>query len=111
MTRIITDETHALRRRVERLEARVLDLTAELRRLLPKPLANYYAESKLDGGKDDDILLTKKLIIMDDEFGGKSKFEAKRFKELTSKAFLNSLALWAHSPRSKALGSIGRNYQ
>ena len=36
MTRIITDETHALRRRVERLEARVLDLTAELRRLLPK---------------------------------------------------------------------------
>jgi len=37
MTRIITDETHALRRRVERLEARVLDLTAELRRLLPKP--------------------------------------------------------------------------
>jgi predicted P-loop ATPase len=60
--------------------------TEFFRRLLPKPLANYYAESKLDGGKDDDILLTKKLIIMDDEFGGKSKFEAKRFKELTSKA-------------------------
>lgn len=60
--------------------------TEFFRRLLPKPLANYYAESKLDGGKDDDILLTKKLIIMDDEFGGKSKLEAKRFKELTSKA-------------------------
>jgi predicted P-loop ATPase len=60
--------------------------TEFFRRILPKPLANYYAESKLDGGKDDDILLTKKLIIMDDEFGGKSKFEAKRFKELTSKA-------------------------
>lgn len=60
--------------------------TEFFRRLLPPQLSNYYAESKLDGGKDDDILLTKKLIIMDDEFGGKSKLEAKRFKELTSKA-------------------------
>ena len=60
--------------------------TEFFRRLLPPQLFNYYAESKLDGGKDDDILLTKKLIIMDDEFGGKSKLEAKRFKELTSKA-------------------------
>jgi len=60
--------------------------TEFFRRLLPLQLSNYYAESKLDGGKDDDILLTKKLIIMDDEFGGKSKLEAKRFKELTSKA-------------------------
>lgn len=60
--------------------------TEFFRRFLPKQLAHYYAESKLDGGKDDDILLTKKLIIMDDEFGGKSKLEAKRFKELTSKA-------------------------
>jgi hypothetical protein len=60
--------------------------TEFFRRFLPKQLSQYYAESKLDGGKDDDILLTKKLIIMDDEFGGKSKLEAKRFKELTSKA-------------------------
>ena len=60
--------------------------TEFFRRLLPNQLLTYYAESKLDGGKDDDILLTKKLIIMDDEFGGKSKLEAKRFKELTSKA-------------------------
>jgi len=59
--------------------------TEFFRRLLPPQLSNYYAESKLDGGKDDDILLTKKLIIMDDEFGGKSKLESKRFKELTSK--------------------------
>lgn len=60
--------------------------TEFFRRLLPPQLTNYYAESKLDGGKDDDILLTKKLLIMDDEFGGKSKLESKRFKELTSKA-------------------------
>lgn len=55
------------------------------RRLLPKELRQYYAESKLDAGKDDEILMTQKIIIMDDEMGGKSKKETKRLKELTSK--------------------------
>lgn len=59
--------------------------TEWFRRLLPNSIKSYYAESKLDGGKDDDILMCKKIIIMDDEFSGKSKFEAKKFKELTSK--------------------------
>lgn len=55
------------------------------RRLLPVELRGYYGESKLDAGKDDEILMTQKLIIMDDEMGGKSKKEASRLKELTSK--------------------------
>ena len=55
------------------------------RHLLPEMLLNYYAESKLDNGNDDHVLMTKKIIIMDDEFGGKSKQEAKKFKELTAK--------------------------
>lgn len=55
------------------------------RRLIPSPLKSYYAESKLDRGKDDEILMTQNLIIMDDEMGGKSKQEAKLMKELTSK--------------------------
>lgn len=55
------------------------------RRLLPRELRMYYAESKLDAGKDDEILMTQKIIIMDDEMGGKSKSETKRLKELTSK--------------------------
>jgi len=59
--------------------------TEFFRRLLPTALQPYYAESKLDMGKDDDILMCKKLVIMDDEFGGKSKQEARRLKELTSK--------------------------
>jgi predicted P-loop ATPase len=59
--------------------------TEFFRRLLPKQLHQYYAESKLDAGKDDEILMTQKLIIMDDEMGGKSKKESKRLKELTSK--------------------------
>src|SRR6184192_1359909 len=49
--------------------------TEWFRRILPDSLLTYYAESKLDLGKDDEILMTKKIIIMDDEMGGKSKVE------------------------------------
>jgi predicted P-loop ATPase len=59
------------------------------RYLLPKRLRYLYAESKMDAGKDDEILMTSKLIINDDEYGGKSKREEKRMKELTSKEFIN----------------------
>jgi hypothetical protein len=59
--------------------------TEFFRRLLPKELHSYYAESKLDAGKDDEILMCQKLVIMDDGMGGKSKKESKRLKELTSK--------------------------
>ena len=59
--------------------------TEWFRRLLPDELKPYYAESKLDAGKDDEILMTQKLIIMDDEMDGKSKQDEKRLKGLTSK--------------------------
>lgn len=59
------------------------------RYLLPKRLRSLYAESKMDAGKDDEILMTKKWIIMDDEYGGKSKREYTRMKELTSKEWIN----------------------
>jgi len=55
------------------------------RNLLPDELRAYYGESKLDAGKDDEILMCKKIILCDDEFGGKSKQEAKKLKELSSK--------------------------
>jgi len=59
--------------------------TEFFRRLIPAELKPYYAESKLDAGKDDEILMTQKLIIMDDEMTGKSKREILRLRELTSK--------------------------
>jgi predicted P-loop ATPase len=59
--------------------------TEFFRRILPKELHKYYAESKLDKDKDDEILMTQKWIIMDDELGGKNKKETSRLKELTSK--------------------------
>ena len=61
--------------------------TQFFRRLLPDELKPFYAESKLDNGKDDEILMTQKILIMDDELGGKSKMEAKKLKELTSKQY------------------------
>jgi hypothetical protein len=63
--------------------------TKFFRNLLPDELMEFYAESKLDEGKDSEILMTKKLIILDDEFGGKSKQDAKRLKELSSKQWFN----------------------
>lgn len=63
--------------------------TKFFRSLLPDDLMSFYAESKLDEGKDSEILMTKKLIILDDEFGGKSKQDAKRLKELSSKQWFN----------------------
>lgn len=58
--------------------------TQFFRRLLPAELKDYYAESKMDGGKDDDMLMYTKLIIMNDEYGGNGK-NAEHFKNLTSK--------------------------
>ncbi len=63
--------------------------TEFFRRLLPKELKKYYGESKLDSGKDDELLMTQKVILMDDELGGKSKKEATRLKELTSKEYFS----------------------
>lgn len=59
------------------------------RNILPKRLRRLYAESKMDAGKDDEILMTKKLIILDDEYGGKSKKEYTKMKEVTSKEWVN----------------------
>lgn len=58
--------------------------TEFFRNLLPKQLRKYYAESNLDEGKDSEILMCKKLLIVDDEFGGKSKKDATKLKRLSS---------------------------
>lgn len=63
--------------------------TEWFRRLLPDWLKPYYGESKLDSEKDDKILMTEKLIILDDEGGGKSAKDAKAFKTLTSADVFN----------------------
>lgn len=63
--------------------------TEWFRRLLPPELQAYYAESKLDKEKDDELLMTENLIIMDDELGGKSKQDNLKLKNLTSKQYFS----------------------
>ena len=54
------------------------------KKLLPKPLQHYTAFSQLDKGKDDELLMCQKLLIIDDEYSGKSKMDAKLIKRLLS---------------------------
>lgn len=63
--------------------------TEWFRRLLPGELQPYYAESKLDKEKDDELLMTENLIIMDDELGGKSKQDNNKLKNITSKQWFS----------------------
>lgn len=63
--------------------------TEFFRRLMPDDLKPYYAESKLDKEKDDELLMTENLIIMDDELGGKSKQDALKLKNITSKQWFS----------------------
>ncbi len=63
--------------------------TEFFRRLLPDRLKKYYGESKMEAGKDDELLMCQKLIIMDDELSGKTKQDEARFKDLTSKNFFS----------------------
>lgn len=59
--------------------------TEWFRRYLPPVLKHYRADNSLEEGKDSDVLMSKKLLILDDEMGGKSKSEEKQLKNRTSK--------------------------
>lgn len=59
--------------------------TEFFRRLLPQALQRYYAESKLDAGKDDFILMCEMLIILNDEYEGRTVNDEKLLKQLLSK--------------------------
>ena len=72
--------------------------TKFFRELLPEDMKNYWAESDLDEGKDSEILMTQKLLIVDDEFGGKSKRDAKRLKNLSSKQTFSVRKPYARTP-------------
>lgn len=74
--------------------------TSFFRRLLPKEISNYMADSQLDQPKDDEILMSKKLIIFDDEYGGKSKTDAKKLKRLTSSPSATLRAAYAKKERT-----------
>lgn len=53
------------------------------RNLLPKELMKFYAENKLD--KDVEEIMSGNILVMDDEYGGKSKKDSKLLKDIISK--------------------------
>lgn len=64
--------------------------TVWFRNLLPERLrVKYYAESKMEDGKDDRILMSKKMLILDDEMSGKNKQEESALKSTLSRQQLD----------------------
>lgn len=57
--------------------------------LLPEEIRMYCANKSIDPGKDFQILMTQKLIIVDDEVGGMTNSDIRFFKDLTSKNFFS----------------------
>ncbi|MBK7345809.1 MAG: hypothetical protein IPI98_02545 [Chitinophagaceae bacterium] len=60
--------------------------TEFFRRLLQTSYLDI-TQSKLDKEKDDELLMCENIIIMDDELGGKSKSDAQKLKNITSKEY------------------------
>jgi len=52
------------------------------KRLLPSELKPYFATSQLNRGKDDEILMCEKILILNDEYGGKNKADERNEKRL-----------------------------
>ncbi len=82
--------------------------TEFFRRLLPNAIKRYYGESRLDAGKDDELLMCSKLVLVNDEMGGKSKHDEKLLKELTSKSIFSLRAPYGrHNEDFKRLAVLG----
>jgi hypothetical protein len=69
-------------------------------RLLPKEISSYFAGSQLDRDKDDEILMTRKLFILDDEYSGKSKNDTRKLKRLSSAPDFTLRAAYAKKSRT-----------
>lgn len=75
--------------------------TSFIRNLMPNELKEYYAESRIDGAdKDSLILMAKKLIILDDEFGGKAFKDSKDYKALSDKNFIDCRQAYTKNSKS-----------
>jgi len=59
--------------------------TEFFRRSLPDSLQPYFRESSLSDESEIPLVMTSSIINVDDEFGGKAKKDAIKFKEITSK--------------------------
>lgn len=59
------------------------------RRLLPNELKMYFQQSKLDRGKDDELLMCENILIMDDELSGKTHADKIKLNSVTSSDYFS----------------------
>lgn len=82
--------------------------TEFFQRMLPDELFQYVAECKMDNGKDDEILMCKKLLLIDDERSGKNKKEEAKHKATLSKQYITVREPYGHaSVTMKRIATFG----
>ena len=57
--------------------------------LLPQEFQSYFAMSQLNRGKDDEILMCEKILILNDEYGGKNKMDERNEKRLMASDYFS----------------------
>jgi len=77
-------EGHAMRTVLSFMSKQSTGKTHWFKNLFPSELSEYVASSKLNKGKDDELLMTEKLMIYKDENTGASQSTTDNFKELVS---------------------------
>ena len=63
--------------------------TQFFKRLFPEELKRFFASSQLNRGKDDEILMCEKLIVFNDEYGGKNKMDERNEKRLMASDYFS----------------------
>lgn len=69
--------------------------------LLPPVLRKYYAESAHEGSKDDLILMCRTLLLLDDEYHGRSKRESEKIKAILSQKEFTLRASYARNHETR----------
>lgn len=69
--------------------------------LLPPVLRKYYAESAHEGSKDDLLLMCRSLLLLDDEYHGRSKRESEKIKAILSQKEFTIRASYARNHETR----------
>ena len=69
--------------------------------LLPLVLRKYYAESAHEGSKDDLLLMCRSLLLLDDEYHGRSKRESEKIKAILSQKEFTIRASYARNHETR----------
>lgn len=69
--------------------------------LLPPVLRKYYAESAHEGSKDDLLLMCRSLLLLDDEYHGRSKRESEKIKAILSQKEFTLRASYARNHETR----------